>query len=246
MNRRASLPGVDELFGSSAKGGLPEQAVADAAATTAAASQIDARVLAGVRRLTAAEDDAVVEARDRAGDSASLPSPEVGALLRWAAVTCQARTIVEIGAATGVSGLWLLPSLPPRGVLTSIEPDPHAHALAAEAFQRVQAGPRVRCILGEPDTVLPRLSDGAYDLVVLQTSPATYPEALEHARRLLRSGGMLVARGVLRPGEHGDALARFVQALADDAGFTAAVLPVDEGIAVATRLEFPDEDAAPS
>lgn len=207
---------------------------------------MEAEVLAEVRRLTAAEDEAITAAREHAGTVLTPPSPEVGALLRWAALTCNARAAVEIGAAGGVSGLWLLRALPDRGVLTSIEPDPHAHGLASRAFETVGAGARVRSILGDPRTVLPRLSDGAYDLALIQADAAGYPGYLEEARRLLRPGAIVVARGVLRHGESADALARFVQTLAEDEGFSAVVLPLEDGLALATRSAPAEEPSAGS
>lgn len=196
---------------------------------------MDAQVLAEVRRLTAAEDDAAAAARERAAQLPLVPTPEIGALLRWVASLCDARAVVEIGSAGGLSGLWLLRGLADRGVVTSIEPDAHTHGLATQAFDDVDAGTRVRSILGDPRTVLERLSDGAYDLLVLQAQPLTYPMALEHAERLLRPGGMLVARGILRPGDHADSLARFLQDLVDGDAFDATVLPIDDGLALAVR-----------
>lgn len=202
---------------------------------------MDPQLLAEVRRLTAVEDDALVNARRRATGVA--PTPEVGALLAWAAATVQARAAVEVGAAGGVTGLWIARGLAERGVLTSIEADPHAHGLADDAFRQATRASKVRAIHGEPATVLPRLSDGGYDLMLVQGRPADYPEHLEHARRLLRPGGVLVARDVLRRGEAGDALARFLQQLAEDLdGFATTVLPLDDGVALATR--HPDVDAA--
>lgn len=239
MNRRASLPGADELFGSNASW-TPRVERGDEP-TSNEGGQVDARVLAGVRRLTAPEPTALQTARDAAGDTLSPPSPDVGAFLRWAVDTTHAQTVVEIGAAGGVSGLWMLAALPPRGVLTSIEPDPRAHALAADAFRAAGTGQRVRSIHGDPATVLPRLSDHAYDLALLQSDPVGYPDDLQHVRRLLRPGGMLVARGVLRAGDHIDELARFIQELAEDAVFSTVVLPVDGGLALATRRDG-DED----
>jgi predicted O-methyltransferase YrrM len=201
---------------------------------------MDPQLLAEVRRLTAVEDDAIAQARSRATGVA--PTPEVGALLAWAAATVQARAAVEVGAACGVTGLWIARGLVDRGVLTSIEADTHAHSLANEAFSGSGAR-KVRGILGEPDTVLPRLSDGGYDLMLLQSRPAEYPEHLEHARRLLRPGGILIARDVLRRGEAGGALATFLQRLAEDiASFTTTVLPLDDGIALATRREDAEEE----
>jgi predicted O-methyltransferase YrrM len=233
MSRRASLPSADALFGTDTGARARSDEPTD--------PEVDGRVLTEVRRLTAAEDEAIVEARDRAAGTVPLPSPEVGALLRWAVLTCGVRTAVEVGAAGGVTGLWLLGCLPQGGVLTSIEPDPHAQSLAAEAFKGAAAGSRVRGILGDADTVLSRLSDGSYDLLLLQSSPAGLPGQLGHARRLLRPGGVLIARAVLRAGEHAEAQARFVHDLAEAADFNVVVLPVDDGIALATRIATEDD-----
>lgn len=203
---------------------------------------MDIQVLEEVRRLIAPEPEPIGVARARAQDLAPPPA-EVGALLRWAVHTCDARAVVEVGSTGGVSGLWFLGSLPARGVLTSIESDPHAHGLATDAFATSDRGDRVRAILGDPATVLPRLSDGVYDVALLQSDPAGTPDGLVHMRRLLRPGGLLLCRGVLRPGDHGEELARFVHELAEDPAFTATVLPVDGGLAIATRMADPDDAA---
>jgi predicted O-methyltransferase YrrM len=205
---------------------------------------VDIDVLAEVRRLFAPEEDALTTARTRAPGNLEVPAPEVGTLLRWAATAFQARAAVEVGAAGGVSGLWLVPALGERGVLTSIEADPHAQGLATSAYADGGIASRVRAILSDPADVLPRLSDGAYDLFLLQGAPASFPVALAHARRLLRPGGVLIARGVLRPGEHANDLALFLEALATDEVMTASVLPIDDGLALALRGDDPlDGDA---
>lgn len=203
---------------------------------------MDEALLAQVRELTALEDDATAAARERAGRTA-VPSPEFGSLLRWAAVTGRARTAVEVGGSGGVTGLWLVSGLSERGVLTSIDPDPHGHGLATEAYATSSDGNRVRAILGDPGEVLPRLSDGAYDLVLLQGPAFGTVDPLEHARRLLRPGGTLIARGLLATGDHAESRARFLQALAEKATFVSVILPFDDGVALATRGEdIVDED----
>lgn len=231
VNRRASLPTADELFGLGSREQRPPTP------TEPDPEPVDGRAFAALRRVTAPEGPAVHAARERAGGVVDVPQPEIGALLRWAVTTSGARTVVELGAAGGVSGLWLLSALPERGVLTSIEVDPHAHDVAKETFRSVGAGTRVRSILGDAASVLPRLSDGGYDLAILQGAASGYPEELGHVRRLLRPGGMLVARRVLRRGDDDDALTRFLQELVEDAAFDAVVLPIDDGLALATRLD---------
>ncbi|MDP8960422.1 MAG: class I SAM-dependent methyltransferase [Actinomycetota bacterium] len=185
----------------------------------------------------AREDTAMSAARSRAGLTPDLPSPPVGALLAWTSATLHARGVVEVGTCAGVTGLWLLRGMIPRGVLTTIDPDPQAQKLAARAYEEAGVTSRIRAILGDPLEVLPRLSDGGYDLLVLQSVGPDHPRYLEHALRLLRPGGVLLARQMTE-GNPSDLRARreFVQLLTEDERFAAAVLPLDTGVAVATLL----------
>jgi predicted O-methyltransferase YrrM len=228
---RPSLPGVDELFGSSAMRPRREHDPSQEVSPDA----VDPDALDAARRSLADEDDVLRAARLRAGKAGTPPPPEVGALLRWAVRAGGAKQVVEVGSAAGVSGAWLLTALPQGGVLTSIEPDPDLHELAAETYRSLSVRSRPRSIQDEPGTVLPRLADDSYDLLLLQADPSGYLEDLGHARRLLRDGGMLIARGVLRGDGARNALERFVAALGEDDGFAATVLPVDGGLVLATR-----------
>lgn len=175
-----------------------------------------------LRDALAAEDDRWSAARERAG--AAAPPAEVGAFLGWLATTVGARSVVEIGSGCGLTGLWLLRALGARGMLTTVEHDPDRHTLATQAFQDAGAAERVRAILGDVDTVLGRLSDGAYDLCVVQERV----DAIDHALRLLRPGGVLVVHGIADDGAAG-----LVAAL-EEAGATVSVLPFDDPVVVAT------------
>jgi predicted O-methyltransferase YrrM len=197
---------------------------------------VDAQLPPELRSLAAPESEAIVAARARAEPISGPPSPEVGALLAWIAASISARSAVEVGSAGGVSGLWLLHELRDRGALTSIEPDPHVHRLANEAYAAAGAGSRIRSILGDPAAVLPRLADGSYDLVLLQLQSGSSSDDLAHAHRLLREGGVLVARGVTRRGDRAESRARFLHELLETETFATAVLPLDDGLALATRL----------
>lgn len=223
MNRRASLPGVDALFGSSDPAHLQDR---DEAA--------DAPAPPGLQALVP-ESDAVLSVRVGLPADVPAPGPTVTALLRWLVGTCLAKAVVEVGAAGGVSGAALLEALPERAVLTSIEPDGHAHGVATTAFRTVGAGSRVRSIHGEPEAVLPRLTDGGYDLVLWQTGVTDADDALVHAARLLRDGGVLVARGLVADGGGRTQAEAFVSGLLDDEAFDVVVLPVDGGVVLATR-----------
>jgi len=110
--------------------------------------------------------------------------------------------VVEIGTGCGSSGIWLLRGMRPDGVLTSVDVEPECQRMARKAF--AQAGfvaNRYRLILGRALDVLPRLSDGAYDLVFCDADPREYPDYLEAALRLLRVGGIVAFDDVVIPPE---------------------------------------------
>ena len=194
-----------------------------------------------LRALFAAEERGVLDARERAegADPSSSPvGPEEGALLGWLAGRLPrdgVADVVELGAAGGIGALHIVPALPPGAMLTTIEPDAHAHALASEALEVAGHGDRVRAILGDPAEVLPRLADARYGMCVLQGDPRRHLALLEDVLRVLTPGGLLVVRGVLRRGEHGMALARLLGQVADDPRLHATVLQEHEGVLLVTR-----------
>ena len=123
-------------------------------------------------------------------------------MLRFLAAAIGARTVVEIGTGCGSSGIWLLRGMRPDAVLTSVDVEPEHQRMARKAF--AEAGftaNRYRLILGRALDVLPRLSDGAYDLVFCDADSREYPDYLEAALRLLRVGGIVAFDDVIVPAE---------------------------------------------
>ncbi len=197
----------------------------------------DATIREELRRLFAAEDEVLADARRRAADLGP-PDPEEAALLAWLAAALgrsgPPAEVVEVGAAGGVSALWLLAGLPEGGAGTSSEAEADAHARASEAVEVAGRADRVRTILGDPADVLPRLADGRYGMCLLQVPPGQHLALLPDAVRLLAPGGTLVARGVLRRGEHGAVVARFLDTVANDARLRSTVLHEHGGVLLAT------------
>lgn len=145
-----------------------------------------------------AEPDAVREARVRAQESGiEAVSPSVAGLLTFLAASVQAQAVVEVGTGTGVSGAALLAGMTPGGILTSIDTEAELQRHAREAFTSLgHAAARARLIAGRALDVLPRMSDGAYDVVVVDADRGEYPAILHQAKRLLRIGGLIVFVGV--------------------------------------------------
>jgi predicted O-methyltransferase YrrM len=141
------------------------------------------------------EDDVLLAARRSAAEvGGTVPvSAATGAALRFIAAAIGARSVVEIGTGCGTSGIWLLRGMRTGGVLTSVDIEPEYQRLARKAF--VDAGfasSRYRLIGGRALEVLPRLADGAYDMVCCDADKQEYPEYLIAALRLLRPGGIAV------------------------------------------------------
>ena len=120
-----------------------------------------------------AEDDVLLRARERAAElGAPAVLPGVGAVLRVVAAALGARAVVEVGTGTGVASLWLLRGMPTDGVLTTIDVELEHQRAAKQAFAEEGVPPaRTRTIPGRPSEVLPRLTDGAYDLVLVGADP---------------------------------------------------------------------------
>lgn len=159
-------------------------------------------------------------------------------MLRFFATAIAARAVVEIGTGCGSSGIWLLRGMRPGGVLTSVDTEPEYHRLARKAF--AQAGfatNQARLILGRALDVLPRLSDGGYDLVFCDADGISYPEYLTASIRLLRSGGIVVFNDALPrdPGPAEDGARELADMIRIDDRLVPLLLPVAGGLLAAIK-----------
>ena len=153
--------------------------------------------------------------------------------------------MVEIGTGCGTSGIWLLRGMQPGGVLTTVDSEPEHQRLARAAF--VAAGfpaSRYRLIGGLALEVLPRLADGAYDMVFCDADRLELAEYLTSALRLLRPGGVAVFTAVL-PGSvqtermptdaEAAAAAGLREQIRADEGLVPVLLPIGQGLLAAAK-----------
>jgi predicted O-methyltransferase YrrM len=194
------------------------------------------------------EDAPLTAARSRAAEvGVPCVDPVTGSLLRLLTAASGARAVVELGTGAGVSGLWLLRGMAPDGVLTTVDPETEHQRLAKQSLLEAGYGSgRVRLIAGEALNVLPRLSDGAYDLVFCDAVRSENLDYLAAALRLLRPGGMVVFAGALAGGRVADPAARDGEAVAlreltkavrEEERLTPALLPVGPGLLAAVLTQ---------
>lgn len=192
------------------------------------------------------EDDVQQAARARGHELGCTPiGTGGGAALRFLAAALQAKAVVEIGTGAGVSGLYLLGGMPATGVLTSIDVEPEHQRAAREMFTRARISPsRTRLIMGSALDVLPRLTDAAYDLVLVDAYKPEYPQYLEHGVRMLRPGGVIAFDNVLWKGqvvdhsvrdESTNAMREVARSVREDDRLVPVILPLGDGLLVAAR-----------
>ncbi|KRV47074.1 methyltransferase [Wenjunlia vitaminophila] len=172
-------------------------------------------------------------------------SSGAGSALRLLAATADAKAVAEIGTGFGVSGIHLLQGMRRDGVLTTVDTEPDRLQLAKQAFVAAGfAANRARLIPGPALEVLPRLTDGGYDLVFCDGDRAEYPDYLAESLRLLRPGGLVCFSGVFAEGraldaahQHPDlkALREVVRLVRDSELLVPALLPTGDGLLCAVK-----------
>ncbi|MDT0321814.1 O-methyltransferase [Streptomyces millisiae] len=197
-----------------------------------------------------AEGAALSWARERSREAGvRAVTPGNGDALRLLAAAGGARAVVEIGTGTGVSGMYLLRGMRPEGVLTTVDTEPERQQFARQAFRMAGHAPnRARFIPGHALDVLPRLTDGGYDLVFCDGDRLEYLEYLAESLRLLRPGGLVCFAGVFAGGRTVDSAAQptevrrlreLLRTVRESRELMPALLPVGDGLLCAARAWTP-------
>lgn len=174
------------------------------------------------------EDEVLARVRARVSQSVAVPDAGVGALLAQLADQHGVRHAVVLGGAGAVSCAWLLDGMVERAIITCIEAEGRQHALLADAADELGINDHVRMINAAPHEAAPRLSDGNYDLALLQVATPDV-DLLDIAARLLKVGGVLVVR-------HATAASDDLLAALSDAPWSLPVaLDTDDGVVIALR-----------
>jgi predicted O-methyltransferase YrrM len=194
-----------------------------------------------------AETEVIEKARVRSEELGCIPiMPGAGSVLRLLAAAVNARSVVEVGTGAGVSGLWLMSGMPADGILTTIDVEAEHQRAARKAYAAAGIAPqRTRVITGRALDVLPRLTDAAYDMVVIDADKSEYPQYVEQALRLLRSGGVLALDNMLWHDKIADPAVRdeitttlrnLGKELRANESLLPALLPVGDGILAAVKF----------
>jgi predicted O-methyltransferase YrrM len=210
---------------------------------------VDERLQRYIEELFAVEDSVLMRVRERHAELDLPPihiSPDEGKLLHVLLRAAGARTVLEIGALAGYSGIWLARALPAGGTLTTIEKHPVHAELARQAYAEAGLAERVRLIEGEALSVLETLApDTAFDAVFVDADKDPLPQYFEWSVRLLRPGGLLLCDNaffhgsVVDPSDHSpqaEGVRAFNRLAATDRRVVSAVIPIRDGVVIGVKV----------
>ena len=125
-----------------------------------------------------------------------IVGPVVGELLLILARSTAARTILELGTATGYSAIYLARACKDvRGRVVTLEQDP---VMAERALKNFRAAGLEKCIEIRVGDALQEISKmkTAFDLIFMDIEKKDYATALPYCQKLIKKGGLLVVDNV--------------------------------------------------
>jgi predicted O-methyltransferase YrrM len=172
----------------------------------------------------------------KAADKGQLAvSEEDGRFLRVLVATRNAKSILEIGGASGYSAIWLgLGARESAGRVVTIEYDPQRAREAAEHIRRAGLTDVVQVVSGDAFKEIPKLA-GGFDLVFLDAWKPDYKKFFDMVFPRLTPGGVFVAHNVVNKKNEMEPFLKTVHA--HPSLFTTIVSPSGEGMSVSYKMK---------
>ena len=199
----------------------------------------------------APKSDHVLYDLERDAEKRSVPivGPLVGRVISIILKSVNAEKALEVGTATGYSGIWIARSLRgDRKKLTTIELDPKMRKEAQANFEKAELDKYVDIIAGDARAIVPefvRKNNGAFDVVFLDVGDKTlYVDLLDSCISALRVGGFLIADNTLWGGSvaiskdkspETATIRKFNELIYSDKRLDAAIIPLRDGFTVAYK-----------
>ena len=108
-------------------------------------------------------------------------------------------SILEIGTAVGYSAICFTKFLSDDGIIDTIERDKQRIEEAKLNIKKAEVEKQINIISGDAVEILPTINK-KYDMVFIDAAKGKYPIFLEHALRLLKNDGIILADNILYKG----------------------------------------------
>jgi predicted O-methyltransferase YrrM len=195
--------------------------------------------------------DALLLDLEKDAEKRSVPivGPLVGSLISLILKSANAERALEVGTATGYSGIWITRSLRGEGrKLTTIELDQQMRRNAELNFRRADLAQFIEILNGDARDIVPQLvkkNRGTFDAVFLDVGDKTlYVDLLDSCIEALRTGGFLIADNTLWGGSVALAndkspettiIRKFNELVYTDKRLDAAIIPLRDGVTIAYK-----------
>lgn len=169
--------------------------------------------------------------------------PLVGRFLYQMATLSKARNVLELGSGYGYSAYWFSQAMGKRGRIVMTDGDKKNKKMAMDYLERAGLKSEFDFRVGNALRIARRLK-GPFDIILNDIDKQGYPNTIETAARLLRKGGLFITDNIIWSGRVCDRdqdkttkkIVEFTDKLYRDSRFFTTVLPLRDGISVATRL----------
>ena len=126
---------------------------------------------------------------------ANVPAAD-GRMLRLLTEALNAKSVVEIGTSTGISGMWFSMALEKTGgKLTTFELDPKRIALAREHFKKAGVEKLITLVEGDAHQNITKIT-GPVDVVFIDAEKEGYVDYLNKMLPKVRPGGLILAHNL--------------------------------------------------
>lgn len=169
-----------------------------------------------------------------------------GRLLKMLATMIRPKRVLELGTFSGYSALCLAEGLDGDATLDTIEVDDELEDFIRGNFASSPAGTRITLHIGDSLALMRSKWDNEeFDLIFIDADKRQYPEYLEAALPLLRTGGYIIADNTLWDGHvvetgkhsrHTEAIMRFNDMAAARPDLEVAIVPLRDGLSIFRKV----------
>jgi caffeoyl-CoA O-methyltransferase len=178
--------------------------------------------------------DAILKSIKAADKGLLAVSEQDGRFLRVLVASRGAKSVLEIGAASGYSGIWLgLGARETGGHVTAIEFDPQRAREAAANVAKAGLNDVVTVVHGDAFLEIPKVP-GTFDLVFLDAWKPDYKKFFDMVFPRLNAGGVFAAHNVINKKSEMEPFLQTI--LTHPKLFTSVVSPGSEGMSVSVKL----------
>jgi caffeoyl-CoA O-methyltransferase len=207
-------------------------------------SIVNPKIETYISSLSRADDPILAEMEERAAlRDFPIVGPQAGRLLEILARFAQARRVLELGSGFGYSAYWFARGLAPGGVIHCTDLSAANRDLAMSFFRKAGLSERLIFHVGDALASARKLK-GPFDIVFNDIDKKEYPQSVETALALLRTGGLFITDNALWDGRVAEgsnrdettaAVMRFNEIVSGRRDLQTVILPVRDGLAVCQK-----------